>query len=84
MGLLKWQYVLLFYATLILSTISMSFAAGGFEYLPDESTLGLWHFDGGDIVDTSDNKVKGEVEGKAGWDANQELTLPTFWGHLKR
>ena len=48
MGLLKWQYTLLFYAFLIFSTISMSFAAGGFEYLPDESTLGLWHFDGGD------------------------------------
>ena len=48
MELLKWQYTPLLYAFLILSTMSMSFAAGGFEYLPDESTLGLWHFDGGD------------------------------------
>lgn len=72
MNLLKWQSVLLLSAFLIFSTISIGFAAGGFEYLPDESTLGLWHFDGGDIVDTSDNKVKGEVEGKAAWDANQD------------
>ena len=49
-----------------------SFAAGGFEYLPDEATLGLWHFDGGDLTDTSDNAVKGEVEGKAVWDENQK------------
>ena len=70
MGLIKWQYTFLLYVFLILPAI-ISFAAGGFEYLPDESTLGLWHFDGGDIVDTSDNKVKGEVEGKAAWNANQ-------------
>lgn len=72
MNLIKWQCTFLFYMFLIFATISQSFAAGGFEYLPDESTLGLWHFDGGDIVDTSDNKVKGEVEGKAAWDANQK------------
>ena len=70
MGPIKWQYTFLLYVFLTLSAI-ISFAADGFEYLPDESTLGLWHFDGGDIVDTSDNKVKGEVEGKAAWDANQ-------------
>ena len=28
------------------SIIGFSFAADGFEYLPDEATLGLWHFDG--------------------------------------
>ena len=39
---------------------------------PDEATLGLWHFDGGDLTDTSDNAVKGEVEGKAVWDDNQK------------
>ncbi|RKU29433.1 hypothetical protein C6499_08715 [Candidatus Poribacteria bacterium] len=72
MGLIKWQYTSLLYAFFILPTISIGFAADGFEYLPDESTLGLWHFDGGDIVDTSANKVKGEVEGKAAWDANQD------------
>ena len=27
-----------------MSTIGLSFAADGFEYLPDEATLGLWHF----------------------------------------
>ena len=31
MGLIKWQYRLLFYAFLIFSTISMSFAAGGVD-----------------------------------------------------
>ena len=55
-----------------MSIIGFNFAAGGFEYLPDEATLGLWHFDGGDLTDTSDNAVKGEVEGKAVWDENQE------------
>ena len=59
------------YAFLLLPTISIGFAADGFEYLPDEPPLGLWHFDGGDTVDTSDNKVKGEVEEKGAWDANQ-------------
>ncbi len=54
------------------SITGFSFAAGGFEYLPDESTLGLWHFDGSDLTDTSDNAVKGEVEGKAAWDENQD------------
>ena len=69
MNLIKWQYTPLLYAFLIFSTtISISFAADGFEYLPDESTLGLWHFDGDNIVDTSDNKVKGKVEGKAATD----------------
>ncbi len=68
----KWKCSLLIYGFFIFSTISIGFAADGFEYLPDKSTLGLWHFDGGDIVDFSDNKVKGEVEGKSAWDANQD------------
>ncbi|MDE0684486.1 MAG: hypothetical protein OXI63_16330, partial [Candidatus Poribacteria bacterium] len=72
MGLIKWQYTPLLYAFLIFLPTSVCFAADGFEYLPDESTLGLWHFDGDDIVDISDNKVKGEVEGKAAWNANQD------------
>ena len=72
MGLIKWQYTPLLSAFLIFLPISICFAADGFEYLPDESTLGLWHFDGDDIVDISDNKVKGEVEGKAAWNANQD------------
>ena len=48
-------------------TIGFGFAAGGFEYLPDEATLGLWHFDGDNVEDISDNSVKGDVEGKAVW-----------------
>ena len=70
MDMIKWRYTFLLYVFLTLPA-TISFAAGGFEYLPDESTLGLWHFDEGNIVDISDNKVKGEVEGKAAWDANQ-------------
>lgn len=68
----KWQCALLLFGFLIFSTISIGFAADGFEYLPDEATLGLWHFDGDDIIDFSNNKVKGEVEGKAAWGANQD------------
>ena len=72
MSLIKWRYVFLLYGLLLFSTIGLSVAAGGFEYLPDEATLGLWHFDGDDVVDISDNDVKGDVEGKAAWDENQE------------
>ena len=50
---------------LFFSIVGLNFAAGGFEYLPDESTLGLWHFDGGNVSDTSDNAIKAEVEGIA-------------------
>ena len=71
MSLIKWRYVFILCGFFFL-TIGISFAAGGFEYLPDEATLGLWHFDGDDVVDISDNDVKGEVEGKAAWDGNQE------------
>lgn len=72
MCLTKWQSVFLLCGLTFFLTIRLSFAAGGFEYLPDEATLGLWHFDGGDLTDTSDNAVKGEVEGKAVWDENQD------------
>ena len=67
---LKWHYVFSCVFLLFL-TIGLSFAAGGFEYLPDEATLGLWHFDDGDVADISANAVKGEVEGKGGWNENQ-------------
>lgn len=59
-------------AFLLFLGIGFSFAAGGFEYLPDEATLGLWHFDDEDVMDISDNGVKGEIEGKAAWDENQD------------
>ena len=72
MNLIDWRSTFLLYGFLFFSMAGLSFAADGFEYLPDEATLGLWHFDGDDVVDISDNGVKGEVEGKAVWDANQD------------
>jgi len=48
-----------------------SFAATGFEYRPDEHTLGLWHFNegqGNEVKDASKNKIKTVIEGKAKWD----------------
>jgi hypothetical protein len=71
MNLTKWKYAFLLSGFLCFSTVGLSFAAGGFEYLPDDATLGLWHFDGDNVQDISGNGVKGEVEGKAVWDANQ-------------
>ena len=53
-------------------TVTGSFAAKGFDYLPDDDTLGLWHFDEAKVVDASENGVAADVEGKAGWDANQD------------
>lgn len=67
---IKWRYTLSC-VFLIFSIIGPGFAADGFEYLPDEATLGLWHFDDGGLVDISDNGVKGEIEGKGAWDENQ-------------
>ena len=72
MNLIKWKITFLLSGFFFFSTIGFSFAAGGFEYLPDEATLGLWHFDGDNVEDISDNGVKGDVEGKAVWDANQD------------
>lgn len=39
--------------------------------LPAKDTLGLWHFDGAEVTDISENGVKADVEGKAAWNANQ-------------
>tara|TARA_B100000809_G_scaffold266512_1_gene329595 strand:+ start:2352 stop:3194 length:843 start_codon:yes stop_codon:yes gene_type:complete len=53
-------------------------AATGFEYLPDEHTIGLWHFNegsGATVKDESQNNLKGVIEGKAVWgqdDWNEE------------
>ena len=46
-------------------------AATGFEYLPDEHTIGLWHFNEGQgniVKDASKNNIKAQIEGKAKWD----------------
>ena len=47
-------------------------AATGFEYRPDEHTIGLWHFNEGpgknEVKDESKNNIKGQIEGGAKWD----------------
>ena len=67
----KWVYAFAC-VCLLFSTTTSSFAAKGFDYLPDDDTLGLWHFDDAKVVDASENGVKADVEGKATWDANQD------------
>ena len=45
-------------------------AATGFEYRPDEHTIGLWHFNegsGATVKDESQNNIKAEIEGKPDW-----------------
>lgn len=66
----KWNYALAG-VWILFSTIATSFGAEGFDYLPDNNTLGLWHFDGAEVTDVSENGMKADVEGKAAWDANQ-------------
>lgn len=63
------------YVTLSISLllcITPCFGATGFEYFPDDNTLGLWHFNDGKVTDVSGNKVESKIEGKGIWDKNQE------------
>ena len=48
------------------------YSDGGYEYIPDENTLGLWHFNDGKVTDESNNGVKADIEGKGAWDNNQD------------
>ncbi|MDE0483462.1 MAG: LamG domain-containing protein [Candidatus Poribacteria bacterium] len=68
---IKHCYLLLCMSLLFLG-ITTCFAEGGFEYLPDNNTLGLWHFDEAKVKDISNNNVEAKVEGKAAWDPNQD------------
>ncbi len=68
---IKQCYLLLCMSLLFLG-ITTCFAEGGFEYLPDNNTLGLWHFDEAKVKDISNNNVEAKVEGKAAWDPNQD------------
>ena len=52
-----------------------------YEYVPDDATLGLWHFDGSNIVDSSNNGLVGEIEGSAQWSSNQDWNKGTKQGH---
>ena len=58
--------------SLFFLTAATSFGADGFEYIPDNKTLGLWHFNEAEVKDVSDNDVKAKVEGKAAWEKNQD------------
>ena len=53
----------------------------GSEYLPDEWTLGLWHFNGENIADSSTNAVQGVIEGNAQWSTNQDWHEDAKPGH---
>ena len=53
----------------------------GSEYLPDEWTLGLWHFDGENIADSSTNAVQSVIEGNAQWSTNQDWHEEAKPGH---
>ncbi|MBD3181650.1 hypothetical protein GF312_05110 [Candidatus Poribacteria bacterium] len=55
---------------LFIYAVSQSYAAQGFEYIPDAHTLALWHMDegGGDeLADESPNGFTGVVEGNPNW-----------------
>ena len=61
-------WVLFFIASSLLIETN---AATGFEYFPDEHTIGLWHFNEGQgniVKDASKNNIKAQIEGKAKWD----------------
>ena len=59
----------------LVATASMAWAATGYEYLPDEDTVGLWHFNegaGAEVMDESATAAEALVEGVAAWDGNEE------------
>lgn len=68
---IKLRHVLSGFCLLILG-IATCFGSSGFEYLPDDNTLGLWHFNGTKVLDVSKNRVTADVEGTTDWDPNQE------------
>ena len=68
---IKRCYVLLCVSLFFLA-ISTCFGASGFGYLPDQNTLGLWHFNETKVKDVSGNNVEAKIEGDAAWDQNQE------------
>ncbi len=53
----------------------------GSDYQPDAWTLGLWHFDGENIADSSTNAVQGVIEGNAQWSTNQDWHEDAKPGH---
>lgn len=94
----KWFYAFAC-VCLLFSTTTSSFAAQGFDYLPDDDTLGLWHFDDAEVVDASENGVEDEVRISGIARAAEVLSpnlaapqaveftavsLPIRWGQLKQ
>ena len=61
--------------------IDISPSLTGYGYLPDEHTLGLWHFDGENITDASKNAIAGVAKGKAEWSTNQAWHEDAESGH---
>jgi hypothetical protein len=72
-------------STLLLSALATaSYAATGFEYIPDAATLGLWHFNeakGNSVQDESKNRIKSVIEGVAKGDTNEEWNGLSSKGH---
>ena len=61
--------------------VETSPALTSYEYVPDAATLGLWHFDGSNVVDSSQNAIQGMIEGDAQWSSNQDWNKGTKPGH---
>jgi len=51
---------------LLVLGVGLSYGVGGYEYISDANTLGLWHMNDG-LADSSPNKFDGAVEGKTAW-----------------
>ncbi len=49
-----------------------AFGASGYEYVVDDATIALWHFNENEIKDLTGNYVEVMVEGDVTWHANQE------------
>ena len=68
---MKFNLIICLAAIILISGLyHVTDAATGFEYLPDEHTIGLWHFNegsGNKVKDESKNNLDGEIEGKGVW-----------------
>ena len=68
---MKFKLVICLAAIMVISGLyHVTDAATGFEYRPDEHTIGLWHFNegsGNKVKDESKNNLDCEIEGKGVW-----------------
>ncbi len=68
------KYLSTIIVLLLTFSITLSYGASGFEYIPDTHTLALWHLNeekGDKITDASPNGFDGAVEGKTAWGADE-------------